>query len=601
MKNWKQSNRTEVDGSIRLTALALLLLGAAQFVNCQPGDLFGASPTQLHAPLDLPLHVTGDFGEFRWSQFHLGVDLSTDRQIGRPVYAADDGYVFRLMYGRYDIGYGLWINHPGERQTLYGHLSRFAPALLERLPELAEKIKLREEFNVFPAVDAIPVRRGDLIAYSGDSGIGIAHLHFEYSERGISINPLAGLLPWQDTTPPTMESVRFAPVLPRGRVNGGIVPVEILLRRAPGPSANGPINGQDSDTAEFEYRADQATELELSGPVRVLVSAYDQSGNSRLGLYSARLFLNEEMRFSFQIERMRRLPADASRLLYQGDTQLAGPLRFVYRLYEPRRDGLPFVESEEAGEIELARGAGARVRVQVTDASGNRSWTSIAVKGGEEGESLPETPNVRAGEENLLRSTDEKMEVRVGSAALFEDRRMEITIQAISLPAHLPALSSAYAIGPEYRDFLAPIEVSIRANASPKAALYVLDRAGLRLVGTNYAAGAYRALVRSTGTYVVLEDHRAPVFRGLPNAPYRGDFRLLLRPIDYESGIDPSSVVVEVDGISCRVDHDPDYGTYEVFYPEQVHAPGRHQLTARAKDRARNEAPEFHYAYTVLP
>ena len=584
-----------------LSLLTLVLLAAPQLMRCMPGELLGASPNQLHAPLDLPLHVTGDFGEYRWSQFHLGVDLSTDRQIGRPVYAADDGYVFRLMYGRYDIGYGLWINHPGERQTLYGHLSRFSPALLERLPELAEKIKLREEFNVFPPVDAIPVRRGDLIAYSGDSGIGIAHLHFEYSERGVSINPLAGVLPWEDTTAPTIEALRFAPVLPHGRVNGGMAPVEIPVRRLSGPSAPVPANEEGGAVAEVEYRPVQATEIELSGPVRVLVSAYDQSGNSRLGLYSARLLLNDETRFSFQMERMRRLPADASRLLYEGDTQLAGPLRFVYRLYEPRPEGLPFVESERAGEIEVPPGASARVRVQVADASGNGSVAGITVRGGAPGETPPEVPNLRAARENLLRSADEKMELRVGSAALFEDRKIEITSRSIPVPAHLRALSSAYTVGPEYKDFLAPIEVRVHATASPKAALYVVERTGFRVVSTSYVGGEYRALVRSTGTYVVLEDQRAPVFRALPNTPYRGDFRLLLRPIDYESGIDPASVAVQVDGIDCRVDHDPDYGTYEVFYPEHVHAPGRHLLIARAKDRAQNAALEFRYEYTVLP
>ncbi|HTB10415.1 MAG TPA: M23 family metallopeptidase [Bryobacteraceae bacterium] len=94
---------------------------------------------------------------------HAGVDISA--QMGTPVHAAADGIVSRAEYYG---GYGrlVVIDHGNGMSTRYGHLSRF---------------------DVVPGQE---VRRGDVIAFSGNSGRATSpHLHFEVRLGGAAVNP----------------------------------------------------------------------------------------------------------------------------------------------------------------------------------------------------------------------------------------------------------------------------------------------------------------------------------------------------------------------------------------------------------------------------
>ena len=167
-------------GCLFLGLWAALACRAGQFDVALPGS---ARPERvvrpLHAPLLIePLMVTGSLGEFRNSGFHYGLDFSTGGKTGVPVLAVEDGVVRRLMYSRYGIGYGIWLEHADGRQSKYGHLESIAPRILNQpaLAEVREKIQLREEFRLEIDNDEIFIRRGEAIAASGESGAGFAHL-----------------------------------------------------------------------------------------------------------------------------------------------------------------------------------------------------------------------------------------------------------------------------------------------------------------------------------------------------------------------------------------------------------------------------------------
>lgn len=100
----------------------------------------------------------------RWGRMHHGIDLAVNT--GTPVRAAARG---RVSFSGWNGGYGnlVVIDHGNGIETRYAHNSR----LVARVGQYVE--------------------RGDLIAYSGNTGNSTGpHVHFEIRLRGQSVNPL---------------------------------------------------------------------------------------------------------------------------------------------------------------------------------------------------------------------------------------------------------------------------------------------------------------------------------------------------------------------------------------------------------------------------
>jgi murein DD-endopeptidase MepM/ murein hydrolase activator NlpD len=97
-------------------------------------------------------------------EFHSGLDLSTDRD--QPVYATADGHVEAASYSG-DYGNLIVLRHAFSLSTRYGHLSRFAVRVGDR------------------------VRRGQVIGFVGATGRATgSHLHYEILANGQLLNPL---------------------------------------------------------------------------------------------------------------------------------------------------------------------------------------------------------------------------------------------------------------------------------------------------------------------------------------------------------------------------------------------------------------------------
>lgn len=134
----------------------------------------------LRAPLEFR-RVSSKFSRARYHPIldlvraHQGVDYAAPS--GTPVRAAGDGRIrFRGVRG----GYGnlVEIDHGGGIVTVYGHLSRFAPAT---------RLGAR-------------VQQGQTIAYVGMTGLATGpHLHYEYRLNGRYLDPQHVKLP--DATP----------------------------------------------------------------------------------------------------------------------------------------------------------------------------------------------------------------------------------------------------------------------------------------------------------------------------------------------------------------------------------------------------------------
>lgn len=144
------------------------------------------------SPLDIPLDFSGSFGELRSNHFHAGLDLKTNGKTGLPVYAVADGYVSRIKISTYGYGKAIYVTHPNGYTTVYGHLE----SANGKIQETIKKRQYEEksfEIELFFKQNDLPVKQGEIIAFSGNSGgSGGPHLHFEFRDSKTEniLNPL---------------------------------------------------------------------------------------------------------------------------------------------------------------------------------------------------------------------------------------------------------------------------------------------------------------------------------------------------------------------------------------------------------------------------
>ncbi|MDN6281184.1 MAG: M23 family metallopeptidase, partial [Psychroflexus sp.] len=95
---------------MKKTLLSILFLCLSQMANCQTESQLPQNYFQK--PLDIPILLSGTFGELRSNHFHSGFDIKTQGRTELPVNASADGYISRIKIQRYGYGKAIYITHP---------------------------------------------------------------------------------------------------------------------------------------------------------------------------------------------------------------------------------------------------------------------------------------------------------------------------------------------------------------------------------------------------------------------------------------------------------------------------------------------------------
>jgi hypothetical protein len=169
-------------------------------------------PWPWPVPTDPPA-ITGTYMETRQTRFHTGMDIRTAGRTGWPVLSPVDGEVRRIRCSPRGYGVALYVEARSGETVVFAHLDRLFAGAADLLRDAqAESGRYEQDFRVEPG--GLAVRRGQVVALSGETGTGAPHLHFEVRDAAQrTLNP-ARYLAVPDTVAPTIEALRLVATVP---------------------------------------------------------------------------------------------------------------------------------------------------------------------------------------------------------------------------------------------------------------------------------------------------------------------------------------------------------------------------------------------------
>ncbi|TKC07026.1 M23 family metallopeptidase [Pedobacter frigoris] len=482
-----------------LLTFTVLLISS---LTAQSQQIFSNSKYPLvdfRAPLDLvPPALAGSFGELRANHFHSGMDYRTNQREGYPVYAIADGYISRLRIQNSGFGLALYINHPNGYTSVYGHLQRFGAKIAQQVKSIQYQ-KKSYEIDEFPNSLLIPVRKGDVIAYTGNTGSsGGPHLHFEIrnTKTEATINPQLFGLDIPDNVPPVIYSMYIY------RLNKKTFNQSIPKQYFQVTGANG------------TYRLNKVNTINLSGEVGFGIVATDKhnGASGTNGVYSIELELDDKPVYTSALERFQFENSKAINSHIDYPTYITTKKSIQKSFVDPGNPLQIYSNLINNGRIEFTDGELHKLKYTITDGKGNKSILSFIVQS--DAKAIIDAPQPPAGStiyayNNLNEFNTPEVKVILPKGTLYN----ELNFQYKKLPK---PVVNAYSDIHQIHNNLTPLhtgfEIWIKADSTlnkyKEKALIVNTGRGSQ--GGYFENGYVKAKPRTFGSYFISIDTLPP-------------------------------------------------------------------------------------------
>ena len=469
-----------------------------------------AQEASFTPPFDFPITFSGNFGEIRANHFHGGLDFKTGGTIGKPVRALADGYISRIRV-THGSGYVLDVAYDNGYSTINRHLSAFVGDVARRVEDLQYE-KESWEVEITPEPDEYPVKAGQIIALSGNTGYSFGpHLHLDMIETATDeyIDPLPFFMnKVKDKTAPRAEGIMLFPQPGKGVVEGK------QTRRA--------------------FPAHPTKPITAWGLIGAGIRAYDYMDGvqNKYGVKTVILEVDGEEVFRSTIDRF---AYEENRYI---NSWTHG--QYMKSFIEPgNRLRMLQASNGNRGLVEINEERPYRFVYTLSDALGNTSKVRFTVQGQKTTIAPVEHREKYALKWDKVNYLQEPgLELVIPKGMLYDDVLLNYSVRADS---------GDIAFTYQLNDTRIPmhnacdLRIGLRRRPVEDVTKYyvagVTARGGKYRIGGKYEDGVMKVRIRDLGTYTVAVDTVPPVITPVNQAQWGRTGKIIFKAKDKETGI----------------------------------------------------------------
>ena len=451
--------------------------------------------SEFASPLDIPLLLSGNFGELRPNHFHAGVDFKTQGKEGLNIYTIKEGYVSRIKVGAYGYGKVLYVTHPNGYTSVYAHLQKFSP-VIEAYVKKHQYAKKTFEIEIYPKANELLLKKGEILGLGGNTGSSAGpHLHFEIRDSSAkAVNPLLFGYEIKDDIAPELHQLVVYVLGNESHINQSQLPQRIYLTK----QANG---------------AYQSDKIYASGTIGLGIESIDKQNDTyhKNGVYKVSLLMNGKMQFQYVFNSLNFNEARYINTFMDYATYTEKKTR-VQLLYKTKGNRISTIYTTNVndGKLEIQEGMSYMITILIEDIKGNTTRINVPIEGKKQ--EIKEPRPIVDG--TLLIANREQNYVFEGGSVYFpentfyEDFLIQIGSKNDTISLHNPSVAV-------HKLFNLTLE-NKKYKEDELSQVFIArigEKKQISAEKTIYKNGYFTTRTRNLGTFTLMKDTIPPVLK----------------------------------------------------------------------------------------